>query len=81
MRVAIGQMQALSHEQLVLATQLGASGVQLNTPTLPGTIRWELADLRWLRERCERYGLRLEAIDNTRGPILGPRHARAAGAR
>lgn len=65
MHIAIGQMSELSHEQLLFAAQLGASGVQLNTPMLPGTTRWELADLRWLRERCERYGLRLEAIENT----------------
>jgi mannonate dehydratase len=40
------------------------SGVQFNTPQLPGAERWEYEDLRALRERCERYGLRLEAIEN-----------------
>lgn len=65
MRIAVGQMQELSHEQLTFAAQIGAGGVQLNSPTLPGASRWELADLQWLRERCERYGLRLEAIENT----------------
>jgi mannonate dehydratase len=65
MRVAIGQFYELSHERLAFARQLGASGVQLNTPTLPGTERWEVADLRWLVQRCEQYGLRLEAIENT----------------
>ncbi len=32
-----------------------------NTPRLPGTEQWEYADLLALRER---YGLRLEAIEN-----------------
>ncbi len=65
MRVAIGQFSELSHERLTFASQLGASGVLLNTPVLPGTERWEAADLLWLRKRCEGHGLRLEAIENT----------------
>ena len=65
MRVAIGQFSELSHERLRFAKQLGASGVQLNTPLIPGAERWEVADLLWLRTRCESYGLRLEAIENT----------------
>jgi mannonate dehydratase len=36
----------------------------LNTPILPGERRWEVADLVWLRRRCEKYGLRLEALEN-----------------
>ncbi len=64
MRVAMGQLAELTHETLLFARQLGVEGVQLNTPTLPGTRRWKERDLRWLRERCEGYGLRLEAIEN-----------------
>ena len=64
MRVAIGQFKELSEERLTFARQLGVSGVQLNTPLLPGEERWEEADLRRLRERCEGHGLRLEAIEN-----------------
>jgi mannonate dehydratase len=65
MRVAVGQFSELSHERLSFARQLGAAGVQLNTPVLPGEERWELNDLLWLRRRCESYGLRLEALENT----------------
>lgn len=64
MRIAIGQFRELSHEVLTFAAQIGASGVVLNTPILPGEQQWEVADLRWLRERCMQYGLRLEAIEN-----------------
>src|SRR5690349_18055231 len=64
MRVAIGQFNELSHERLTFAAQLGASGVLLNTPVLPGERRWEVADLAWLRRRCDQYGLRLEALEN-----------------
>lgn len=64
MRVAIGQFGELTREMLLFARQLGVGGVQLNTPVLPGEGQWEERDLRWLRERCESYGLRLEAIEN-----------------
>jgi mannonate dehydratase len=65
MRVAIGQFSELSHERLAFASQIGVSGVLLNTPVLPGDQQWELDDLVWLCKRCEQYGLRLEALENT----------------
>lgn len=65
MRVALGQFNELSHERLTFAAQLGVSGVLLNTPVLPGERRWELDDLAWMRKRCDDYGLRLEALENT----------------
>jgi len=63
-RVALGQGATPSDEYLAFARQLGLSGVQFNTPLIPGERRWELPDLIALRERCESYGLRLEAIEN-----------------
>ena len=65
MRIAIGQFDQLSEERLSFAKQLGVSGVLLNTPLLPGEKRWEFMDLLQLRTRCEEYGLRLEALENT----------------
>ncbi len=68
MRVAIGQFQELTHERLTYAKQMGVSGVQMNTPLLPDERGyWEVADLKRLRERAEKYGLRLEALEN--GPL------------
>jgi mannonate dehydratase len=64
MRMALGQIPEPDEQYLLFARQLGVSGVQFNTPRLPGTRRWEYGDLAALRERCERYGLRLEAIEN-----------------
>ncbi len=63
-RVAVGQVSQLTDEILAFARQLGVSGMQVNTPALPGVHRWEYADVRALRARCEEYGLRLEAIEN-----------------
>ncbi len=64
MRVALGQLPRLSEASIAFARQLGVSGIQLNTPDLPGSHRWEASDLRQLRETCEASGLRLEAIEN-----------------
>lgn len=63
-RVALGQGSTPSDEYLAFARQLGLSGVQFNTPLIPGDRRWELGDLVALRQRCESFGLRLEAIEN-----------------
>lgn len=64
MRIAIGQFSELTDENLNFARQLGVTGIQLNTPKLHGKQRWEYEDLLALRERCESYGLRLEALEN-----------------
>src|ERR1700729_1480077 len=64
MRIAVGQAARATHEYLAFARQIGAAGVQFNTPDLPGEQRWEAGDLIALRERVQSYGLRLEAIEN-----------------
>lgn len=64
-RVIVGQLRAFTAEALELAVQLGATGVHINTPQLPSDDgRWATADLVAMREHVERYGLRLEAIEN-----------------
>jgi len=75
MRVAIGQFAAVDEPILRLASQLGASGVVVNTPDLGGP-PWRTAELVALREQVEAHGLRLEAIENVphehyRDAILG----------
>jgi mannonate dehydratase len=64
MRIALGQVPEPTEDFLTFARQLGLRGVQFNTPRLPGTQRWEYEDLLALRHRVERYGLRVEAIEN-----------------
>jgi mannonate dehydratase len=63
-RVALGQVPGLTDEYIAYARQLGVPSIHLNTPALPGTRRWEVADLLALRQRAESAGLRLEAIEN-----------------
>jgi mannonate dehydratase len=77
MRVALGQFNELTDERLTFAKQIGVNGVQMNTPKLPESLGyWTYEDLVALRERCESYGLRLEALENVpnhfyRGAMLG----------
>lgn len=63
-RVAIGQFHELTEEKLRFAQQIGATGLQMNNPTLPGETRWEEKDVRALVEKVESYGLKFEAIEN-----------------
>ncbi len=57
MRIGVGQLKQLDEETLKFAAQLGATGIQLNTPELPGETRWEYADLLRHRRRVEAAGL------------------------
>jgi mannonate dehydratase len=50
---------------LRFAAQLGVTTIQMNSPRLPGTERWEAADIRKLVEKAASFGLTLEAIENT----------------
>ncbi len=63
-RVAVGQFHDLTDERLRFAAQIGATGLQMNNPTLPGDERWEEKDVRALVEKVEGYGLKFEAIEN-----------------
>jgi mannonate dehydratase len=64
MRVAIGQFNELTDEQLAFAVQCGAADVLLNTPKIPGEERWEYEDLLAWRNRAEEHGLRLICLEN-----------------
>ncbi len=63
-RIAVGQFNQLTDEKLRFAQQIGVTGIQMNTPKLPGDARWEEKDLRGLVEKTREYGLVLEAIEN-----------------
>lgn len=64
MRVGVGQFNELTEDKLRFAAQIGASGIQLNTPKLPGDAQWEEKDLRALVVKAREYGLPIEAIEN-----------------
>jgi mannonate dehydratase len=63
-RVAVGQFHDLTDERLRFARQIGATGLQMNNPTLPGDTSWQEKDVRALVDKVESYGLKFEAIEN-----------------
>ncbi|BBH22147.1 mannonate dehydratase [Paenibacillus baekrokdamisoli] len=65
MRIAIGQFREITEETMTFGRQLGITSVQLNVPNIPGTTHWEYEDLLALRLECEKYGMKLEALENT----------------
>ncbi|WP_202865897.1 mannonate dehydratase [Paenibacillus contaminans] len=65
MRIAIGQFTHVTEETMTFGRQLGITSCQLNWPALPGTAQWEYEDLLALRLECEKYGMKLEALENT----------------
>jgi mannonate dehydratase len=64
MRIAVGQSPIVTEEYLTFARQVGARGVQFNTPELPGRQRWLETDIRLLVDRVEEAGLVVEAFEN-----------------
>lgn len=64
LRIVVGQFNELTEDKLRFALQIGADGIQMNTPRLPGEARWEEADVRALVDRVEASGLRFDAIEN-----------------
>jgi mannonate dehydratase len=65
MRIGLGQFSELTDEKLAFIKQVGADDFLMNTPNLPRTGRWELADLVALRERADAAELRLMCLENT----------------
>lgn len=63
-RIAVGQFNELTEEKLRFAAQIGARGIQMNTPKLPGDTHWQEADVRGLVSKAAEHGLVLEAIEN-----------------
>jgi mannonate dehydratase len=63
-RIALGQFNELTDEKLRFAAQMGVSGIQMNTPKLPGETHWQEADVRALVEKVRAWGLAMEAIEN-----------------
>ena len=64
MRIGLGQFNELSDERLTYIKQLGADDFLMNTPKLPGEVRWEYADLLAWRQRADAAELRLMALEN-----------------
>lgn len=63
-RIAVGQFNQITEERLRFAKQIGATGIQMNAPKLPGDARWEESDVAKLVDQVKESGLKFEAIEN-----------------
>lgn len=54
--IAVGQLHELTEERLRFAVQIGATGLQMSNPTLPGDSRWEEKDVRAVADEVEAAG-------------------------
>lgn len=64
MRMCVSQFQVYDEEMALYASQLGINNIQMNSPALPGSEKWELSDLRALRDRIEAHGQKLVMVEN-----------------
>lgn len=65
MRIASGNGGPVGDEWYRFVRQMGAEGVILHLPDLPGDTQWEYRDLKALREHVESFGLELVSLENT----------------
>lgn len=73
MRVGIGLPSKVTDEILTLSAQMGVEEVVLATPeSLGDNQRWEYDDLVRLRERVEKFGLKVGALQNTPKSFVDP---------
>lgn len=64
MRIALGQFRDPSDDLLTYIEQLGAQDFLMNTAAFPGDKQWEYEDLLAARQKADRHGLRLMALEN-----------------
>lgn len=65
MRLAYGQIRSVDKEILTNARQMGINSVQFNLPfDLKAEKRWEYQDLARWKDRCDAYGVTVEAMEN-----------------
>ena len=65
MRLAYGQIKTVDREIMTNARQLGIDRVQFNLPyDLPAEKLWKYDDLARFKEKCDGYGVVVEAMEN-----------------
>ena len=66
MKLILGAIKEFNDDALMLARQLGSEGFHFNTPPIATDDEdfWTVRALRWLKEYTEKFGLKLEMIEN-----------------
>ncbi len=66
MKIILGAIKEFNDDALMLAKQIGAEGFHFNTPPIATADEdfWTVRALTWLKEYTEKFGLKLEMIEN-----------------
>lgn len=66
MKIILGAIKEFNDDALLLAKQLGSEGFHFNTPPIATNDEkhWTVRALTWLKEYTEKFGLKLEMIEN-----------------
>jgi mannonate dehydratase len=66
MRIVFGALKEFNDDAMLMAQAMGADGIHFNTPPLARRDEnfWSAESLLWLKEYSERFGLRLDMIEN-----------------
>ncbi len=66
MKIILGAIKEFNDDALMMAKQLGAEGFHFNTPPIATNDEnfWTVRALKWLKEYTEKFGLKLEMIEN-----------------
>lgn len=66
MKIILGAIKEFNDDALIMAKQLGCEGFHFNTPPIATSDEnyWTVSSLKWLKEYTEKFGLKLEMIEN-----------------
>ena len=66
MKIILGAIKEFNDDALLMAKQLGSEGFHFNTPPIATNDEdfWTVRALTWLKEYTEKFGLKLEMIEN-----------------
>lgn len=63
-RIIFGQLKSFNEDALIMAKQLGSTGIHFNRPPIMGDDTWSYEGIKWLRDYCAGFGLELTGIEN-----------------
>lgn len=66
MKIILGAIKEFNDDALLMAKQMGSEGFHFNTPPIAASNEdtWTVTALKWLKEYTEKFGLKLEMIEN-----------------
>jgi mannonate dehydratase len=65
MNIVFAQLQNIFNaETMIMAKQLGYDFVHFNRPPIMGDDTWSFEGIKWLKEYCESFGLKIAGVEN-----------------